>query len=346
MEIASLLRLCAENQASDLHLVPGQPPIMRIHGDLQRMDQPALDPAWLAIKLLNCMPAPENQLFAQVGYCDFRWETHLHTHCRTHIYQQRQGMAAAFRLIPAMPPTIEQLELPAVVRGIVSRPHGLVLVTGACGSGKSSTLAALINYRNAISPCHILTLEEPIEFLHESQRGLINQRALGHSMTYPQALKSALREDPDIIMVGEMRDAATIALVLEAAETGHLVLSSLHTNSARDAISRIVGSFPSASQDAIRIQLSLCLVAIIAQALPRSLSGGRILAAEVLLATLAVRNLIRENRLPQLDSLMQTGQKAGMHTLQQSLQWLVQQGQISPSEAKRYADDSSWQGCE
>jgi len=345
MEITTLLASCASKNASDLHLAPGQAPIMRVNGDLQRMAFPPFDPNVLTQCLLNTMNESERRHYSHRHYCDLRLQVDSLTHCRVHVYQQRQGIAAAFRLITAIPPTIDELGLPPIVRHIANSPHGLILVTGASGSGKSSSLAAMIDYRNSTSPCHILTLEDPIEFLHESKCALVSQCALSHDVPdYAEALKCALREDPDIIMVGEMRDAATIALALEAAETGHLVLSSLHTSSARNSIARIIGSFAPEAQETIRTQLSLSLVAVIAQTLPKSIDGSRrIVAHEVLLATRAMRNLIRENRLAQIDSLIQTSQKMGMHTLDQCLQQMINSQIISVDEARRHSVERPWE---
>jgi twitching motility protein PilT len=338
MEITTLLTLCANNQASDLHLSPGMPPLLRIHGDLRPLDDEQLEAQELEHALLSCMPPAAKTQYGRQHCCDFRWHVGRQTHCRVHIYRQIHGMAATFRLIAETPPTIEQLGLPTVVRQIASAPHGLVLVTGACGSGKSTTLAALIDFRNSTSACHILTLEQPVEYLHISKHALVSQRELDPcARSYAQALSSALREDPDIILVGEMRDSATIALALEAAETGHLVLSSLHTGRACEAIMRIVGSFPAAAQETIRQQLSLSLVAIIAQVLPKTLDGqGRIAAHEILLASSAVRNLIRENRLAQIVSQIQSGRTLGMQTLEHALQQLVSEQKISRTEALLY----------
>lgn len=345
MEIARLLSLCVKHQASDLHLVPGQPPYIRIRGDLQCLDLPVLAVSALQESLLDMTPARQRPLLLQDACCDFRWITSDNIHSRVHIYHQHCGMSAAIRLIPTYLPSFAELGLPAVVSRIVDCRHGLVLVTGACGSGKSSTLAAMLDNLNHLRPCHILTLEQPIEFLHVSQRALVSQRELpSMHASLAQALRNALREDPDIIMIGELRDPESIAMALEAAETGHLVLSTLHAGNAQDALLRIIGSFPAAHQEAIRTQLSLSLVAIISQALPQTLDGRRrVLAHEVLLATHGVRNLIRENKLALLESFIQSNQHLGMHTLQQSLMQLVRQNTISSAEARRFSDVLQWQ---
>lgn len=338
MDLVSLLAQCGAHRASDLHLTPGLPPLMRVNGDLQRLDLPALDPDDLEITLRAIMNHDAAQCFAAHHYCDFRLQADHTTHCRVHIHLQRLGMSAAFRLIPATPPTFELLGLPAGLRQIASSPHGLVLVTGASGSGKSSTLAAMLDYRNSVSPCHILTLEDPIEFIHVSRRALITQCELdSQTPDFSGRLKRALREDPDVIMIGEMRDPATIGLALEAAETGHLVLSTLHTRNARDAVARIVASAAPAAQDNLRLQLAQSLQAIISQALLKTADGQtRVLAYEILMATRAVRNLIRENRLAQLESLQQSGQQQGMHTLDQYLNQLVRTGRVSRDEANKH----------
>jgi twitching motility protein PilT len=344
MEITSLLSHCASLKASDCHLAPGLPPIVRINGNLQRLDVPPMAATQLDTVLYACMNLAQQARFDRLHTCDFHFPVDRLTHSRAHVYLQRLGRAAAFRLFPRSPPTLEQLGLPPILRQIAVCPHGLVLVTGACGSGKSSTLAAMINYRNRLAPCHILTLEDPIEFVHESQRALVSQRELDvEQESHAQVLSAMLREDPDIIMIGEMRDAASISLALEAAETGHLVLSTLHARSARDAIARMVASCPAVSQELTRIQLSQSLTAIIAQALPRSCNGlTRLIAHEILLATPAVRNLIRENRGAQIESVLQTGQQYGMHTLAQSLQHLLDQQKISVEEALNHSNECHW----
>jgi twitching motility protein PilT len=344
MEITSLLARCASHAASDCHLAPFLPPIARINGNLHRLDLPVMDPLQLDAILLNCMDEQQHARFDCNQACDFHFPVDRLTHSRAHVYRQRHGMAAAFRLIPARPPTLEQLELPAILQQIARCKQGLVLITGACGSGKSSTLAAMIDFRNSLGACHIVTMEDPIEFLHDSKQALVSQRELDFlAKDQSRALRAALREDPDILVIGEMRDEASIALALEAAETGHLVLATLHARSTRDAIARIVAGSPLVSQELTRIRLSQSLTAVFAQALPRSRDGSRrFVAHEILLATRAVRNLIRENRLQQIESLLQTGQHTGMHTLGQSLQDLVQQQKISPEEALLHAGEHDW----
>jgi len=344
MEITSLLSSCMHRGASDLHLSPGLPPVIRIHGVLHRLPHPPLAPSDLDDRLRALMNDRASIDFARFRCCDFRMQADSLTHCRVHVYGQRHGTAAAFRFLTAPIPTFEQLGLPAILQHIATRPHGLVLITGPAGSGKSTTLAAMIDYLNSTQACHILTLEDPVEFLHESKRGLITQCDLQQEGTdFAQALKRALREDPDVIMVGEMRDSATIALALDAAETGHLVLSTLHSRSAREAVSRLIGSFSPEGQGSVRVQLSHSLTAIIAQTLLRSaVADRRILAHEILIATDAVRHLIRDNRVDQLESVQQTGHAMGMHTLEQYLGCLVDAQRITRAEAGRHLGEKGW----
>ncbi|TDR72469.1 type IV pilus twitching motility protein PilT [Paludibacterium purpuratum] len=331
MQLTALLKYCASQHASDLHLAPGEPPILRRHGRLYRLAVNALDADSLSEALQTVLPVFLRDRLASERACDFRLSL-PETQARVHLYHQRCGLAAAIRLLPSDLPDMAALGLPAAVADWTHVPHGLILICGATGSGKSTTLAALVHQINRLRACHILALEDPIEFIHTGLKALVTQREIGSwDGGFAQALKTALREDPDIIMVGEMRDRETVALALEAAETGHLVLSTLHTRSTANAIARICGFFPADAQQTIRLQLSQSLHAIMAQMLlPSSGDGVRVLAHEVLHATHAVRHVIRENRLEQIETLLQTGRQHGMHTLRQCLDQLVAQQLIAP----------------
>jgi len=336
MEIKQLLFQCGKMRASDLHLSPGLPPIVRVNGDLQRLPHPAPSAAQLEQTLLALMDSVARQDFAQQRCCDFRLQTETSDSCRVHVYVQSLGCAAAIRFIPAQPKSMTELGLPPILQHIVNCPRGLVLVTGPSGSGKSTTLAAMLRFRAEHRPGHIVTLEDPIEYVHQSQHSLVTQfQECSTSSDYSVKLRQLLRQDPDVIMLGEMRDAATIKLALEAAETGHLVLSTLHTRSARNAVARIVSGMAPHAQEGILAQLALSLTAIVAQILVKSADGARRIAAhEILLATHAVRHLIRDNRMAQLESLLQSSQHLGMQTLEQDLTRLVNSGQITALEAK------------
>lgn len=330
MELTDLLRLCNRQQASDLHLRPGLPPILRRNGALQRLDEPPIEPPALERLLRAALPVDASRALAAHGSCDFVLAG-TEVRARVHVFCLPQGLAAALRLIPDRIPELEMLGLPAALPGISDAHQGLVLITGASGSGKSTTLAALIDSFNRRRACHILTLEDPIEFVHTSRAALVTQCVARQGA---DALRAALRQDPDIIMLGEMRDSETIALALQAAETGHLVLSTLHTRTAVDAIARIVGVFPAAAQEFLRTQLSRSLRAVLAQTLLNSADGQtRVLAYEMLVSTPAIRNLIRENRLAQIETQLQTGRQHGMHSLRQCLDTLVASGRIAHSDA-------------
>ncbi|MBV8046506.1 MAG: PilT/PilU family type 4a pilus ATPase [Paludibacterium sp.] len=335
MQLTALLKHCASLRASDLHLSPREPPIMRLHGQLHRLVGPALEAESLAAALLDWLPQTARARLADALACDFRLSVPEGT-CRVHVYQQQHGLSAAIRLLPPDMPDLDALGLPATVAEWAQAPHGLILICGATGSGKSTTLAALIHRINQQRACHILTLEDPIEFQHRGIRALVTQREADTTHGgFAAVLRAALREDPDVIMVGEMRDRETVRLALEAAETGHLVLATLHTRSAASAITRICGSFPTETQHAVRLQLAQSLHAIIAQAwLPCRRNCGRVLAHEVLLATHAVRHLIRENRLEQIETLLQTGQQQGMHTMRQCIDHLAALHDIAVDSAR------------
>ncbi|WP_215779534.1 type IV pilus twitching motility protein PilT [Paludibacterium sp. B53371] len=333
MQLAALLKLCSARQASDLHLSPGEPPILRIHGRLQRLAGEALSATSLPVLFEGLLSRSQRHTLHQHQACDLRLEL-AGVQARVHLYWQQQGLSAAIRLLPASPPALATLGLPDAVAHWLTLTSGLILVCGATGSGKSTTLAAILHEINLQRACHILTLEDPIEFHHPSRTALVTQREVLHGQGgFAPLLRSALREDPDIIMVGEIRDADTLQLVLQAAETGHLVLSTLHTRSCADAVARLCGIMPAEAQPAIRLQLAQCLHAILAQHLfPHSAGQSRILAHEVLQATAAVRHIIRENRLDQLTSILQTGRHQGMHTLQQCIDSLIAQHVLDRQE--------------
>ena len=333
MHIDSLLALAAARGASDLHLSAGLPPLLRIDGELTRLEQPALaaEPLGAALAEFRARHA-DGAGGVDAGGARFR----------AHVFRHHRGPGAAFRLVPAQVPTLDDLGMGAVFRAMARAAHGLVLVAGATGSGKSTTLAALVDHINATRAAHILTIEDPIEFIHAPRRCLVSQRQAGrHARSFATALRSALREDPDVILIGEMRDPETIRLALTAAETGHLVLATLHAPSAPNAIDRIIDAFAGDERNAVRAMLSQSLHAIVAQILLRRVGGGRVAAREILLATPAVRNLIRERKIAQLYSAMQTGAAAGMRTLEASLRELAAEGVVRDEDAQanmRFAD--------
>lgn len=333
MDIHALLQLTIEHQASDLHLCSGQPPVLRVDGDLQRLPFPALDDRQTG-ELIEClMNARQRQYFTQALELDFAIDHGADARFRVNAFQQQHGPAAVLRRIPSSVPTLETLGLSQVFRNIAALPNGLVLVTGPTGSGKSTTLAALIGHINRTRPVHILTLEDPIEFIHSSQQALVNQRELGrHTHDFDSALRSALREDPDIILLGELRDLSSIRLALTAAETGHLVFATLHTSSAAKTIDRIVDVFPGEEKAMIRSMLAESLQAVIAQRLLKKRGGGRLAAHEVMLTTAAIRNLIREGRNAQIPSAIQTGAALGMQTLESALNALQHEGLLADDE--------------
>ena len=326
------LRQAHQLQASDLHLSAGLPPMARVHGELQSLQTQVLSQPQLCELLHSFVPDWKN---AQDHDCAVDWPEL--GRCRVNVFAQARGWSSVWRLIPSQAPTLAAIAAPPQLLDWVRHPHGLVLVTGATGSGKSTTLAALLHHLNTTQALHILTLEDPIEFVHTSQRSLVQQRSVpGHSASFETALRAALRQDPDVILVGELRDLPTVRLALSAAETGHLVLASLHTRSATQAVERLVDVFPSEDKALVRHQLSLSLVGVLTQTLCRRADGqGRVAAHESLVATPAVRNLIRESKTAQLPNVLQTGAQQGMHTLAQSLGGLVAQGLISAAEASK-----------
>lgn len=336
-------KLVVETGASDLHLSVGNPPLIRLHGDLQRVKYKALEEDELREMLYEIAPEEVIKRFEEEGEVDFGLEIPGLARFRVNYYKERKGIAAAFRIIPTRVKTIEELGLPLVLNKLALLPKGLVLVTGPTGSGKSTTLAAIIDYANRMRYDHIITIEDPIEFIHEPKNCLINQREVGtHTKSFANALRAALREDPDIILVGEMRDRETIMLALEATLTGHLVLSTLHTISAAQTINRIIDVFPPEEQAQIRATLSEALRAVISQTMFKRIDRpGRIVALEILIATPAVRNLIREGKVHQIPSMIQTGKKYGMMSLDDCIMDYLSRGIISPEEAFIKAVDKS-----
>ncbi len=340
MDIAELLAYSVKNKASDLHLSSGLPPMIRVDGDLRRLNVPALDNRQLTELIYSTMSDHQRRDFEANLEVDFSYAVPELARFRVNCFHNDRGVGGAFRTIPMAVWTLEDIGAPPSFKEIINVPRGLVLVTGPTGSGKSTTLAAMIDYMNDTVSGHILTIEDPIEFVHTSRKCLINQREV-HRDThgFNQALRSALREDPDIILVGEMRDIETIRLALTAAETGHLVFATLHTSSAAKTIDRIIDVFPAGEKAMVRSMLSESLRAVIAQTLMKRMSGGRIAAHEVMIATPAIRNLIREDKVAQMYSAIQTGQNVGMHTLDQYLEGLVSRGIVSRQEAARKAVD-------
>lgn len=326
---------------SDLHLSSGCTPMVRVHGTLQRLDHPTLDDAELAAMLDEIIPPARRDEFAASGDLDFGYAVPDVARYRANFYHHERGVGAAFREIPSNIPSVEALGLPPLLRDLAMLPKGLVLLTGPTGSGKSTTLAAMIDHANTHRRDHIITIEDPVEFVHAPRGCLINQREVGrHTKSFAAALRGALREDPDIILVGEMRDLETISLALEAAETGHLVLSTVHTISAPKTIDRIVEVFPPEMQAQIRTSLSETLQAVISQVLfPRADRPGRVAALEIMLGVPAVRNLIRESKTYQLASVLQTGKNAGMQTLDDDILRLLAAGLIHPRDAAVHVAD-------
>lgn len=339
MELPDLLAFGVKNQASDLHLSAGLPPMIRVHGDIRQINVPALDHAEVTRLLHSVMTPLQRETFTQQLECDFAISVPQLARFRVNAYHQHRGAAAAMRTIPTQIQTLEQLNSPAIFKEIVAFPRGIVLVTGPTGSGKSTTLAAMIDHINRRDPVHILTIEDPIEFLHTPNKSFISQREVGsNTLSFANALRSALREDPDVVLVGEMRDLETIRLALTAAETGHLVFGTLHTNSAAKTIDRVVDVFPAGEKDMVRAMLSESLRAVISQTLLKTADEhGRVAAFEVMIGTPAIRNLIRENKIAQMYSAIQTGAHFGMQTLDQSLQDLVRRQVVTVAEARSKA---------
>ncbi len=332
---ADLLRFAIERKASDLHISAGEPPMVRIHGDLVRIDHPPLLPEETHRLIFEVMNDAQRRHFQEHLEVDFAYKLGDGARFRVNAFMHERGEAAVFRQIPENIPRLEDLRLPPVLRALAQAEKGLVLVTGPTGSGKSTTLAAMIDLINESMPGHILTLEDPIEFVHKSKTALVNQREIGsQSKSFTAALRSALREDPDVILVGELRDLETISLALTAAETGHLVFGTLHTASAPKTVDRIIDVFPTEQQAQVRTMLSESLLGVVAQMLVKKKGGGRQAALEILLGTPAVKNLIREGKTHQIPSVMQVSGKIGMQTLEAALIELVTTGVISIEEAR------------
>ena len=338
MDITELLAFSAKNGASDLHLSAGLPPMIRVDGDVRRINLPAMEHKEVHALIYDIMNDKQRKDFEEFFETDFSFEVPGVARFRVNAFNHNRGAGAVFRTIPSKVLTMEDLGMGKVFQKISEMPRGIVLVTGPTGSGKSTTLAAMIDYINDSRYEHILTIEDPIEFVHESKKCLVNQREVHRdTLGFAEALRSALREDPDIILVGEMRDLETIRLALTAAETGHLVFGTLHTTSAAKTIDRVVDVFPAEEKSMVRSMLSESLQAVISQTLMKKNGGGRIAAHEIMIGTAAIRNLIREDKVAQMYSAIQTGGALGMQTLDQCLQGLVQKGLVSREVAREKA---------
>jgi twitching motility protein PilT len=344
LSINQLLRFAAQTKASDLHLSAGEPPSLRIHGEIHRVDVPALTPEDTHRLIFDVMNDGQRRAYQEKLECDFAFALDDELRFRVNAFVQNRGEGAVFRSIPHKIPSFSDLNLPSVLRTFSEQDKGLVLVTGPTGSGKSTTLAAMIDHINETTAGHILTLEDPIEFVHKPKRCLINQREVGtQTHSFNNALKSALREDPDVILVGELRDLETVSLALTAAETGHLVFATVHTSSAPKTVDRLVDVFPTQQQAQIRTMLSESLVGVATQALLPKVGGGRCAAIEILVATPAVRNLIRENKTFQIPSAMQVGAKSGMVTMEAAMSDLLAKGLVSIDDVRHRLPESEQQ---
>lgn len=340
MDTAELLAFSHKNKASDLHLSSGLPPMIRVDGDMKRINLPVLDAETVQKMVFDIMNDQQRKSYEENLEVDFSFEIPNVARFRVNAFNQDRGPAAVFRTIPSVVLSLEDLDAPKTFGELCEKPRGMILVTGPTGSGKSTTLAAMVDYVNTNHKAHILTVEDPIEFVHESKKCLINQRELNKDThSFENALKSALREDPDVILVGELRDLETIRLAMTAAETGHLVLATLHTSSAPKTIDRIVDVFPAEEKSMVRSMLSESIQAVISQSLLKKVGGGRVAAHEIMIGTPAIRNLIREDKVAQMYSMMQTGQSDGMQTLDQCLEKLVRDRLITPADARTYAID-------
>ncbi len=339
MDITELLAFAVKNKASDLHLSSGLPPMIRVHGDIRRINLPPMEHEDVHAMVYDIMSDGQRKVYEENLECDFSFAVPNLARFRVNAFVQQRGAAAAFRTIPSKVQSLEELNCPKVFAELTNRPRGLILVTGPTGSGKSTTLAAMVNHINEKEYGHMLTIEDPIEFLHESKKCLINQREVGpHTLSFANALRSALREDPDYILVGEMRDLETIRLALTAAETGHLVFATLHTSSAAKTVDRIIDVFPAAEKEMVRAMLSESVVAVVSQTLLKTKDGqGRVAAHEIMIGSPAIRNLIRENKVAQMYSSIQTSQAVGMQTLDQNLVELVRRNIVSNAEARNRA---------
>lgn len=335
MDISQLLTFAVKEGASDCHLSAGEPPMVRIHGDLKKLDHPPLSREAVHALVYDMMNDVQRKTFEEHRECDFSFALGDIARFRVNVFLQNRGLGAVFRTIPTEIIPLEKLGMPPIVRQLCDREKGLILVTGPTGSGKSTTQAAMIDYLNNTFEGHVITIEDPIEFVHKSKKCLINQRELGvHTLSFANALRSALREDPDVILIGEMRDLETIQLALTAAETGHLVLATLHTSSAPKTIDRIIDAFPPNQQAQVRAQLAETLEGVFTQMLVKKRTGGLVAAVEVMVGTTAVRNLIREAKLHQIPGMMQASQKDGMQTMDMALIDLVNRGLVTKGEAQ------------
>lgn len=335
MDITQLLEFGVAQGASDCHLSAGEPPMIRIDGDLKKLDNPALSKEEVHTLIYDIMNDVQRRVFEETHECDFSFELGKVARFRVNVFLQRKGEGAVFRTIPTKVMSLEELGMPPILKQLCEQDKGLILVTGPTGSGKSTTLAGMVDYINNSFEGHILTVEDPIEFVHQSKKCLVNQRELGpHTHSFANALRSALREDPDIILVGEMRDLETIQLALTAAETGHIVFGTLHTSSAPKTVDRIIDVFPPNQQAQIRAQFAESIQAVITQTLLKKKVGGRVAALEILTGTTAVRNLIREGKIHQIPGTMQVSQKDGMQTMDMALTNLVTRGIVTREEAQ------------
>jgi twitching motility protein PilT len=338
MDISEILTFTKEQGASDLHISSGEPPIIRIHGDVRKIDMPLLSKEQVHAMLYDVLNDQQRKVFEEKKEIDFAIDLKGIARFRVNAFYQSRGEAIVFRTIPTKVMTMEELGLPKILSDLTEKSKGLVLVTGPTGSGKSTTLAAMIDYINRREKCHIITVEDPIEFVYEPKMCLINQRELGaHTHSFANALRSALREDPDVILVGEMRDLETISLAMTAAETGHLVFGTLHTSSAAKTVDRVIDVFPPEQQSQIRTMFSESIEAVITQTLLKKKDGkGRVAALEIMIGTPAIRNLIREGKIAQIPGMMQTGKQFGMQTMDAALVELYKKGVVSKEAVTPY----------